>query len=386
MRLLFVHDGPLFIDDNGLYYEFSYHNLFERYSYIADSISFLMRVEKVNPNTKYDLVPKQIRVVEVPEFKRPLLYFRTIRKVKSIIRKAVQDSDVLILRLSSCASIAMKYAKKYNKPYIFENVGCSWDSLWNYSLLGKIMAPFAFFQERRDTRNSMFVYYVTNSFLQKRYPCKHFSVNCSNVVLDDRNLTLDNIRFTELSKDKRVIFGTAAAIDVKYKGQQYFIKAIKKLVLAGYDVEYRLAGGNKTNSKYLENLVHKLKLDDRVVFLGSLDKKQMSSFYEDIDIYIHPSLQEGLPRSIIEAMSHGRLCLGARTGGIPELIGNEWCFKRKSKKGIISKINELFAADTVKIQRDNFAKSSEYTFDVLKKRTEEFYDLFMQYISSKSND
>ena len=47
IKLLFVHDGPIFYDDEGKYYEVSYHGLLERYQYIADDITFLMRVEPV---------------------------------------------------------------------------------------------------------------------------------------------------------------------------------------------------------------------------------------------------------------------------------------------------------------------------------------------------
>ena len=36
MKLAFIHDGPLFYDKEGNYYEFAYHELYERYSYLAE--------------------------------------------------------------------------------------------------------------------------------------------------------------------------------------------------------------------------------------------------------------------------------------------------------------------------------------------------------------
>ena len=42
MKLLFIHDGPLYVSNDGNYYEYSFHGLYERYSYLANDITFLM--------------------------------------------------------------------------------------------------------------------------------------------------------------------------------------------------------------------------------------------------------------------------------------------------------------------------------------------------------
>ena len=56
-KLLFVHDGPIYYDADGQYYEFAYHGLLERYRYLADDITFLMRVEPVTEHTKNTPIP-----------------------------------------------------------------------------------------------------------------------------------------------------------------------------------------------------------------------------------------------------------------------------------------------------------------------------------------
>ena len=48
MRLTFIHDGPLFYNDDGNYFEFAYHELYERYSFLADEIYFMMRTKKID--------------------------------------------------------------------------------------------------------------------------------------------------------------------------------------------------------------------------------------------------------------------------------------------------------------------------------------------------
>jgi glycosyltransferase involved in cell wall biosynthesis len=61
---------------------------------------------------------------------------------------------------------------------------------------------------------------------------------------------------------------------------------------------------------------------------------------DEIDIYIQPSRQEGLPRSLIEAMSRGCLCIGSEAGGIPELLESQYIHKTGSGKSLFNRIDE----------------------------------------------
>ena len=76
MKLLFVHDGPLFYDDEGNYYEYAYHDLYERYTYLADDITFMMRTKLISGDNKFTKVPSEINVINVPNFKNVKLYFK----------------------------------------------------------------------------------------------------------------------------------------------------------------------------------------------------------------------------------------------------------------------------------------------------------------------
>src|SRR5699024_751834 len=150
----------------------------------------------------------------------------------------------IIARLpSSIGELAIRYAKKYNKPYLVEVVACPWDSLWNHSIIGRIMAPYSYLKMKRSVRNATYAVYVTNSFLQRRYPNKGYMTNCSNVALkeyDEESLQKRINKINEMNNNK-VIIGTTAAVNVKSKGQQYIIKALgilKKQGISKY--EYQL--------------------------------------------------------------------------------------------------------------------------------------------------
>lgn len=383
MILTFVHDGPLFYDKEGNYYEFAYHELLERYSYLADNITFMMRTKPIREKREFTLVPKVINVVSVPNFKTLKNYIMLKKKAEEIIEKQIKKSDIVVLRTqSSIAQLALKYVYKYKKPYIIESVGCSWDSYWNHGILGKMVAPYMYWKTKRAIAKANYVYYVTTKFLQKRYPTKGKTVCCSNVVLnrlEDGTLKKRIKKIEQFDPKNKLILGTAAALDTRYKGQEYVIQGIKQLLDAGYNVEYHLAGGmNGSRSNFfLRDLANKLGVADRVVFCGSLSSDQMATYYDSLDIYIQPSKQEGLPRAVIEAMSRGCPVIGTNIAGIPELIQADFLFKKGSTEEFVKALDRIIKSDLLKIATENFNKARKYEKEKLTLKRKAFYDEFI---------
>ena len=46
MKLIFIDDGPIYVDQYSNYYEYAFHGLYERYRYLAEDIAFATRVQK----------------------------------------------------------------------------------------------------------------------------------------------------------------------------------------------------------------------------------------------------------------------------------------------------------------------------------------------------
>ena len=186
----------------------------------------------------------------------------------------------------------------------------------------------------------------------------------------------------KLDKERVVVLGTAAAIDTRYKGQEFVIKAIGKLKKRGYQFEYRLAGGTtrekSTTEQYLKQLASKCGVENEIIFLGALSQNELVYFYDSLDIYVQPSKQEGLPRAVIEAMSHGCPIIGSDIAGIPELVSKDFLFKKANVNQIIKKILYVVESDLEEISRENFLKSKKYSKDILKTKREKFYDLFIE--------
>lgn len=306
--------------------------------------------------------------------------------VKKQIEEKMKECDIVIGRLHSFSGIVChKIAKKLNKPYYSEVMADAWDATWNHSLKGKIVAPYMYLSTKKVVKNSDYALYVTKEYLQKKYPCKGKTIGISNVKISDISQDILEKRINKIENldfSKELILTTTAAVNVRYKGQQFVIRAIPALNKLGIKVKYRLIGGG--DNTYLLNLAKKLSVENQVEFVGRKPLDEVFKLLDETDIYIQPSLQEGLPRSVVEAMSRGCPALGARTAGIPELIANECVFKRKSPNAIVKTIQKIVNKEKfIELAIQNFNESKNYVETVLDKKRVEFYERVKSEIEKK---
>ena len=170
---------------------------------------------------------------------------------------------------------------------------------------------------------------------------------------------------------------TVASVSVRYKGQDSVIKALGELKKLGRtDFIYHLIGTGNTD--YLSSVARKSNVTEKVVFHGGMRHDEVIDFLDKCDIYIQPSKQEGLPRSLIEGMSRGMLCYGSSVAGIPELLEKEMLFsKRRDNYKEIAKLFETITIDELKTQATrNYEESQKYEIDVLSQRREHFFTNF----------
>lgn len=315
-----------------------------------------------------------------------LIFIQKINSVKAILHRYSKANDQIAEEQVKWADFCIihvpnnngyqviKHCKKHNKPYMTVVCGCSWDALWNHGWQGKLLAPSGYFALRKAQKDAPYSIYVTNEFLQNRYPTNGKSIGCSNVNIKTGEEGVLERRLGNIEKrtsDGRVMkIGTAAAVDVEYKGQEYVIRAVAELKRRGIRFEYHLIGLG--DDSRLRQIAQDCSVSDSVFFHGALPHSQVFDFLDDLDIYVQPSKQEGLPRSMIEAMSRGCLCLGSRTAGIPELIQSDYVFPKGGVKDIVRILTSI-TKDKLKEQAiKNFEKAKDFDSGVLNYRREEF--------------
>ena len=110
----------------------------------------------------------------------------------------------------------------------------------------------------------------------------------------------------------------------------------------------------------MEKLASKYGVLECIHFIGTVPHDKVTEYLDEMDVYIQPSLQEGLPRSVVEAMSRGLLCIGARTAGIPELLEPQYIVERKSIDDIIKQLTSICKEKLTEQAVRNYNKSKEY--------------------------
>lgn len=274
MKLLFCYDGPLKKDEKNNYYGNALNNeIFKRYEYIADKISICIRVRPIVTNEETNKLKKintsKYSVIECPNISSVKGFLFNRNKLKKVLYKEIMQSDIIVIRLPSfIGNVAANICNELNKRYLIELVGCPFDSFSNCGIKGKIIAPYMYIKTKNNVKNAPFVQYVTNSFLQKRYPTSGNKIDCSDVALKNNSDEIIQIRRKkiELLGDDKIILGTIAAIDVPYKGQKYVIKALSRLKKNGYNnFYYELVGGG--NSYKLVKLAKKYNVFDHLKVL-----------------------------------------------------------------------------------------------------------------------
>jgi glycosyltransferase involved in cell wall biosynthesis len=103
------------------------------------------------------------------------------------------------------------------------------------------------------------------------------------------------------------------------KGQDLLLQAIAMLKAQGASVYLRLVGDGP-DRKWLENRAAQLSIVSAVEFTGWINQDQLMAVYGETDVFALPSLAEGIPMVLMEAMAMQIPCVAPCITGIPELI------------------------------------------------------------------
>jgi glycosyltransferase involved in cell wall biosynthesis len=125
----------------------------------------------------------------------------------------------------------------------------------------------------------------------------------------------------ELSDDELLI--AAVGNVVPRKGHLLLLQALASLEDAGLDVPWRVAvaGAKRDATPDIEALIAERGWEGRVHLLGARD--DVPHLLAAADVFSMPSLWEGLPLAVLEAMFAGLPIVASRTSGIPEAISSE---------------------------------------------------------------
>lgn len=375
MRAGFFHDFPAYRGENNEYYSIGFpYSLWKRYLENFDELIIGSRVRELS-NQKFDKNKLQkssgqaVSIRPISAYNSHLSFLTNRRKITQQIKEIIDVTDVVIIRLPSViGNLAYKQAVKQNKKIIVELVACPWDALWNYGTLKtKIMAPIMYSMTKTYVEKADNVIYVTNEFLQKRYPNHKHNIGCSDVVIPNVETNILEKRNENILSSKQTVrLGLIGNATNRFKGHDTALKALSLLAGETPPIELHLLGHGDTNR--LDEEIQKNNLTNLVVFDGVRKSgKEVWDWLDEIDIYIQPSLQEGLNRATLEAMSRGCPVITTNVGGFPEITRNDFIIETNDSTELALRIKALIKNPQLyqEISEYNYNKAKEYSGDKL---------------------
>ena len=127
-----------------------------------------------------------------------------------------------------------------------------------------------------------------------------------------------------LDKDEYILFLGRL---VPEKGITYLIEAFKGITT---DKKLVIAGGSSDTDAFMQELKKLAKSDDRIVFTGFVQGQMLEELYSNAYVYTLPSDLEGMPLSLLEAMSYGNCCLTSDIAECAEVVEDKALLFKKS--------------------------------------------------------
>ena len=138
-----------------------------------------------------------------------------------------------------------------------------------------------------------------------------------------------------LTKDSYILFLGRL---VPEKGIRYLVEAFKNVKT---EKKLIIAGGSSDTDSFLKELKELAKDDKRIIFTGFVQGQMLEELYSNAYIYTLPSDLEGMPLSLLEAMSYGNCCLVSDIQECTEVVEDKaLIFKKSNVQDLQNKLQE----------------------------------------------
>ncbi len=401
MHVLFCHDTYYHKKRDGTvlsYANFPYSLWEQRFLPYFETVTVIGRKKKLRPDETGVLEissGRNVNHILLPNIHSPIKIATKYHCMYNNIKEQVKNADAVVIRGPvEFGMIAARIARKYNKPYAVEMCGCAYNKEFSRNtFLGRIYAPVKFKRAQNMVKYADAVIYVTERFLQERYPTQGISEYASNVEISTSPEYVLNSRLENINKnDKKLNIGLIGNFGSGFKGLDVALEAL------GIVKKYLDDNPNKNLPDFCfkilgqgfaaqwKDLIISNGLNDKVEFCGAMARgRDVLEWLDDIDIYIQPSFHEGLPRSLIEAISRACPSLASNAGAAGELLKDEFIHEYGNVSDLSSHIISLLANKEKRIiaARDNFEKAKNYTIEELIPRRQNFWKNFAKLVKDK---
>ncbi len=242
---------------------------------------------------------KNVRIVTIPTFqngKLNALVYSFFASVKAVFGKY----DIIHIHAEGSCGF-MWFLKLFRKNTVVTIHGLDWQrAKW-----GGFATKYLLFCEKRAAKNAGKIIVLTKSiqeYFEKTYARKTICIPNGIEKVKPEKCSLINERYG-IEKDGYILF---LGRIVPEKGIEYLINAYMKL---DTDKKLVIAGGSSHTDDYMKKIQMMAEKDERIIMTGFVQGKLLEELYSNAYIFVQPSDVEGMPISLLEAMSYGNCCV-----------------------------------------------------------------------------
>jgi glycosyltransferase involved in cell wall biosynthesis len=161
---------------------------------------------------------------------------------------------------------------------------------------------------------------VKKDMLRYKIPEEKIRVIDNGIALErfEKSVDARNIKNQLGFEEKIRIIGTVGNLGTE-KGHIYLLEAAKQILDVVKDLKFLIIGDGQSR-KQLEEKSEELGINKHIIFMGQ--RKDIPELLMAMDIFVLPSIKEGLPIALLEAMAAKKPVIATRVGAIPKVIEN----------------------------------------------------------------
>lgn len=395
MRVAVIADHHYYADNEGNVYVPSVYGYgyWRRYLSVFDEITVICRGNRGVAFSKENMLLASgagVKFRFVQDFRGLKEMVLCHNRVKKQVHEALEDCDCAFIRVPSpLCTIAVNYMIRKKKPFACEVAA---DPAENYDTVpfSGIVQKFMARNCTRACMNANGVTYVTKEALQNKYPSyarakgpddTHFETYYSNANIPDLFFETKKQYTSARPEEGLQLVHVANMIDGEGKGHYVCVEILAELQKRNVPVQITFVGDGPEIPK-LKKYAEELGVEDKLSFIGRVSGQEaLRNAYMNAHIMLLPSKTEGLPRSVIEAMACGVVCICSDVGGIPELMEKENMFSWQDAAAMAQRIAELWNnwSQMEIISNENVQKAKEYSAENLQHRRDAFYKKLKKY-------
>lgn len=322
-KLTIVTDKIIYKDiDNNYYSAGGFSRQIEGFLPYYNELTVCTRVKNTNEAKLLNPLNSKITVDELPFNSSTKSKVMSVIKYCILINKYSKEWNEIQLRMPSISSVIAYFIlkiKKKEKFIVYGYVGGHPYRGILHTRKGFIGHLLAGLNHKISTRIfKKHQTFVTGNEIYNDY--KKYNVKkIISTTLSKEEIISDEDLHIRNNKTLKIIFVGRLS---KEKGIEILLKASAK-IKNQYSIKIVIVGDGP-EKEHLMQLVKDLNLEGIVDFKGLISNRlQLQGLFDESDIFVLPSLTEGTPKVILEAMSRGLPVVASNVGGIPSVITHE---------------------------------------------------------------